>query len=65
MNSPGTDLHEEEHRERFQAQRFHRKEITGQQLLLVLAEKGAPGAPLPGTHGCGRNMLAFQRVSNG
>ena len=65
MNPSRADLDEEEHIQCFQAQGFHREEITRQQLVLVLAREGTPGAALPGTQRCGRDMLAFEHVSNG
>jgi hypothetical protein len=65
MDSPRAELDEEEHIQGFQPQRFHRKEITGQELVLVLAKESPPGAALPSTHGCSRDMLAFEHVSYG
>ena len=45
MNRAGANLDEEARIQRFQAHRFHRKEIARQQLLLMLAQKGSPGVP--------------------
>lgn len=42
MHPPHANLHEEEDRQRFQGQGFHGKEITRQEVLLVLAQE-APG----------------------
>ncbi len=41
MDPAGADLDKEEYIQRFQPQCFHRKEITRQQLLLVLARDAA------------------------
>ena len=38
MNSTCADLNEKENKACLQSQRFHGEEITGQQVLLVLAE---------------------------
>ena len=65
MNSTRADLNEKEHKECLQSQRFHGEEITGQQVLLVLAREGTPGAALLGTLGSSRDILAFEDVSNG
>ena len=65
MDPTGADLNKEEDIHGFQPQGFYGEEITGQQLLLVLAQEGTPGAALPGTQGCGRNMLSFEDSSNG
>ena len=64
MNPTRADLDEEEHRERLQPQRFHSEEITGQQLVLMLAEESSPGAALPGTYRRSRDMLALEDSSN-
>ena len=64
MNSTRADLDEEEHIQRLQAHRFHCKEITGEQVLLVLAQEGTPGAALSGALRSSRDMLAFEHVSN-
>jgi hypothetical protein len=65
MNLAGTDLDEEEHVQCFQAQGFDREEITGQQVVLVLAQKGTPGAALPGTQSSSRNSVPFEHSSDG
>ena len=65
MNLAGADLDEEEHVQCFQAQGFDREEITGQQVVLVLAQKGTPGAALPGTQRSSRNSVPFEHSSDG
>jgi hypothetical protein len=65
MDPTGADLDEEQSIHGFQPQRFYGEEITGQQVLLVLPQKGTPGAALPGARGGCRNMLACEDVSNG
>ena len=65
MDPAGTDLDEEEYIDSSQPQCFDGEAITGQQVLPMLVQKGLPGAALPSTHGCGRNKLAFEDVSNG
>src|SRR5215472_13348693 len=65
MNAASADLKKEERLHGFQAHRFHRKEITGERLMVVLAQEGSPGTALPSAHWCCRNMLAFVHVSNG
>ncbi len=64
MNAVRADLEKEEDIERLQAQRFHREEITGQQLL-VLAQESSPGAALPGTQRSSRNSVPFEHSSDG
>ena len=64
MNPASADLNKEEHIQGLQSQRFHREEITGQQLLLMLAQKSSPGAALPGAYRRSRDMLALEDSSN-
>jgi len=51
MNATRPKLDEEEHLERLQPQRFYGEEITGQQLLLMLAKESTPGTALLGAQG--------------
>jgi hypothetical protein len=64
MNPASAHLDKEEHIQGLQPQRFHREEITGQHLVLMLAQKSSPGAALPGTCGRSRDMLALEDSSN-
>ncbi len=57
-------FNEEKYVDRFQPQGFDRKKVTGQHLVLVMAQERAPGAfgsPLR----CWEQVMAFEEIANG
>jgi hypothetical protein len=66
MNPAGANLDKEEHIQRLQSQRFHCGEITGQQLLLMLArDRPARCCAAGHVRVMAEDMLAVEHVSNG
>lgn len=65
MHSTSAQFKKEQHVECRQPGRFDRKEITGQQLLLVVAQKRVPAAAAVAALRSRRNPVAPENISNG
>jgi hypothetical protein len=64
MNPASADLNKEEHIQRLQTQRFHREEITGEQVLLMLGRKARQVLLCRARVGRSRDVLTLEDVSN-
>jgi hypothetical protein len=65
MHTTAADLDEKQGVQGFEPRRCHRKEITSENLLTIVAQQGTPIASVLGPLGCWFYGLTFEDVSNG
>lgn len=64
MDTSAAQLNKKEHIQRFQPRGLDRKEITGDDFLLVVPQEGAPATPLLASFGCGRDTPSLEKIPN-
>ena len=64
MNAPGAQFNEEEDIQSLQPDRLHRKEITGQELALIVRHELAPTQRAV-AHRCRDDLMAVEYIADG